>query len=162
MTCPEVQVAAKGQSFTGVQVFRGAGGQATAIGSVSGGESSCPGCTFCLVSVCEFDNGCRETGGGGTCADPDETQYVLMATRPPAPEQVERHICLGPAEQPVPVAAITNAVERRLTDELIPGDADVVVQPDAALSSTSRRSCAPTARGRRSRRRSSRPASASP
>lgn len=125
-TCP-IKVVPKGKTFEGTQIIPGSGGSAVPIGKATGG-SSCPGCTYRLVPVCELGNGCRELGAE-QCPDPEETRHAVFVTRPPAGEIGEGSVCLGPAEQPVPVEAITDAVERRLTDELIPGDADVVVQP---------------------------------
>lgn len=122
------EVTPSGNTFTGTQLVPGRDGVARPIGHTGGDSSSCPGCTFRIVSVCDFGNGCRETGGGGTCADPEESQYAVMATRPPAAEQVEGFVCLGPDQSPVPVDTITARV-RTLVDELIPTDAGVRVQP---------------------------------
>lgn len=125
-TCP-TEITPSGKTFQGTQVIPGSSGSAVPIGRAAGG-SSCPGCTYRLVPVCELGNGCRELGTE-QCTDPEQTRYAVFVTRPPATEVGEGSVCLGPAEQPVPVEAITDAVQRRLTDELIPGDADVVVQP---------------------------------
>lgn len=125
-TCPTT-VQPKGKTFEGTQIIPSSNGSAVPIGKATGG-SSCPGCVYRLVPVCELGNGCRELGSE-QCADPEQTRYAVFVTRPPADETGEGSVCLGPAEQPVPIDTITNAVERRLTDELLPTDAEVVVQP---------------------------------
>lgn len=122
-------VDAAGRSFTGTQVIpNGAGGpvRRASIGAASGG-SSCLGCSYRLVALCELGNGCRELGLQ-QCPDEDATRYAVFVTRPPAPEQAADSVCLGDGEQPVPVDAITAQV-RTLLDSLIPTDAEVAVQP---------------------------------
>lgn len=125
-TCP-VKIAPKGKTFEGTQIIPGSNGSAVPIGQATGG-SSCPGCRYRLVPVCELGNGCRELGAE-QCADPEQSRYAVFVTRPPAEEVGEGSVCLGAADQPVPIGAVTDVVEQRLTDELLPTDADVVVQP---------------------------------
>lgn len=121
-TCPT-----KVKTFEGTQIIPGRNGSAVPIGEAAGG-SSCPGCGYRLVPVCELGNGCRELGAE-QCADPEQSRYAVFVTRPPADETGEGSICLGPSDQPVPIGSVTGVVERKLTDELLPTDAEVVVQP---------------------------------
>lgn len=118
-------VTPSGKTFKGTQVIPAKDGSAVPIGKATGG-SSCPECVYTLVPVCELGDGCVETGA---CPGHGEVRYVVFVERPPAEPMAEGSACLSGAEQPVPVEAITAAVERKLTDELLPTDAEVVVQP---------------------------------
>lgn len=124
-TCP-TSVEAKGRTFRGTQVVPGRGGSAVPVGQAAGG-SSCPGCTYRLVPVCDLGNGCRELSPEH-CPEPDQLRYAVFVTQPPAPQVGLGSICLGPDQSPVPVDTITARV-RTLVDELIPTDAGVRVQP---------------------------------
>lgn len=123
---PTTHVAAGGKSFSGTQVIAGPGGRAQTIGSAASG-SSCPGCTYRLLALCDAGNGCRELGGV-QCPNAGDTRYNVYVTRPGETEVSAGSICLGPGEEPVAIDEVTTAV-RTLLDELIPTDAQVRIQP---------------------------------
>lgn len=115
-----------GRSFIGTQVVPGSGGRAQTIGAAAGG-SSCPGCSYRVVPLCDDGVGCREQGGQ-SCPDPGDVRYAVYVTVPGRDEATADSICLGAGEQPVAIDDITTAV-RTLLDELVPTDGQVRIQP---------------------------------
>lgn len=120
-------------TFTGVLVVPEAGGTVTTVGGRPGGGSSGGGCGGCyseLVPAC--GNGasvCLGPNADACLTSGGSPYYVLFFESPgDISGDITGYACLRDGVRPVPVEQITDEV-RTYLDELVPSDAQVVVQP---------------------------------
>lgn len=130
LTCAAISptTGPSGGTFQGVLVLPGPGGSAQPVGGAPAG-GGCGGCYTQLVPSC--GNGAANCIGAGVdqCLTSGGLPYTVLFFQPPGTTGTPTgYVCLRPGQQPVSLGDITGEV-REYVDELVPNDADVVVQP---------------------------------